>query len=214
MFKLLKNWLQSFNCLIKTIFKIVMIWPHLLQTTKFFLSNKSNSYGNWNFNLHKRCLSDISHFNNNFSSTHLCHCFFFSLLLIECPLESPGIVFQPHGARQEMIKSKNMLISINKNLIKFSTCLERNFSLSAYFATARWINFSFFTNVSDFHYSRFYFHRVYFEFPCFSSIVNCNFRFHVNDFFRRLHTKIQRKRLAVENEERKWFITHRKIHVP
>lgn len=90
--------------------------------------------------------------------------FFFRLHLsaiIECPLPN---VPTPHGSGK-MIKNRNMLIFINKNLIKFSTCLEWNFSLE-FSSPARRINFQF-ANVSDFHYSGFYFHRVYLEFLLF-----------------------------------------------
>lgn len=83
-----------------------------------------------------------------------------------------------------MIKNKNMLIFVNKNLIKFSTYLERNFFL-VHLSTE--VNKFWIQKCLQFLLFSSYFHRVYFA--ALSSIVNCNFGFHVKRFFsRRLHT--------------------------
>lgn len=84
-----------------------------------------------------------------------------------------------------MIKNKNMLISINRNLIKFFTCFRRKgISLALVRSPLRGgIIFSQFKMSPNPHYSPTrlgsYFRRVYFEFyslAFFASIVNCNFR--------------------------------------
>lgn len=113
--------------------------------------------------------------------------------IIECPLSQASTATQT-----EMIKNKNMLISINTNLIKFSTYLKNGI-----FSLARWINFQF-RNVSNFHYSGLI--SAVFIFRS-SSIVNCNFRFSCKMVFSLVAHRSIKLELG-EGQGQKWFITH------